>query len=506
MTDSDEIIQRAEDTVGKLLRNKWQLDRLLGVGGMAAVYAATHRNGQRAAIKILHPEAALGPRVKERFLREGYLANRVDHPGAVNILDDDVDADGTVYLVMELLEGESLETRLDRLNAPLPADELFQMTHAILDCLATAHEKGIVHRDIKPGNLFVTDDGQVKILDFGIARLTDGKKSAATTDAQALGTPGFMPPEQARGHWERVDGQSDLWAVGAVMFTALTGRFVHEAPTGNEQLLAAMTEPVVPIQELVPDLPEDAAQVIDRALEFDKGARWPSAPSMRDAVAAAYQSLTGKSLEEAPRLSVRAPRVSVANANSGAVTLDQGAPQQNPFATTARPVANTRPPAQGAALKVGLALSIAVAGAVFFMASHPTKRSTGASHLRMETSAPRAAGKSEPESAPERARPDAPPAAARSTPPGPPARAAAARASAADDGPMSSAAASGAESPTSDPQGTQAPTSPKPAASKRPVRVRRAAVHAAPPDGTAKKAEPPAAPLQEEIDLFSRRR
>src|SRR5262245_31657519 len=106
-----EAVRRAEQRLGKVLRSKWKLDELLGIGGMAAVYSATHRNGKRAAIKILQPEAALVPDVKARFMREGYLANKVGHSGAVSILDDDVDEDGTVFLVMELLHGETLEQR-----------------------------------------------------------------------------------------------------------------------------------------------------------------------------------------------------------------------------------------------------------------------------------------------------------------------------------------------------------------------------------------------------------
>ena len=115
MGDSDtEHKQQATARIGTVLREKWRLDALLGLGGMAAVYAATHRNGKLAAIKVLHPQAALVPDVKARFLREGYLANKVGHSGAVSILDDDVDVDGTVFLVMELLEGETLETRWSR--------------------------------------------------------------------------------------------------------------------------------------------------------------------------------------------------------------------------------------------------------------------------------------------------------------------------------------------------------------------------------------------------------
>src|SRR5581483_6135053 len=127
-------------------------------------------------------------------------------------------------LVMQLLNGETLDARLARSDGKLPQEEVLQITCAILDCLEAAHARGIVHRDIKPGNLFLTTDGLVKVLDFGIARLSERRgKQGDTTGMQALGTPDFMPPEQARGHWDQVDGRSDLFAVGAVMLYALTG-------------------------------------------------------------------------------------------------------------------------------------------------------------------------------------------------------------------------------------------------------------------------------------------
>lgn len=337
-TKDEELIRRAESARGKLLRDKWRLDHVLGIGGMATVYSATHRNGKRAAVKVLHPEAALAPTVKERFLREGYLANKVDHPGAVSILDDDVDADGTVFLVMELLDGETLDARLSRMGNKLPVPELLQVVDQVIDCLHAAHGKGIVHRDVKPGNLFITRSGAVKILDFGIARL-DGadKPKTGGTGGQTLGTPGFMSPEQARGRWNEVDAQSDLWAVGAVMFAALSGHHVHEAPTVNEQLLAAMTVPARPIRELAADVPEPVALLVDHALAFSKEGRWPNARALREAVRQAYEAVAGRPLEQAPRLSIRPPPAASVNQNDA--TIDAEAAEAIlQRATTARPV------------------------------------------------------------------------------------------------------------------------------------------------------------------------
>jgi hypothetical protein len=301
-----EIQERAETRIGAMLRDKWHIDGLIGLGGMAAVYEATHRNGKRAAIKILHAEAAMVPDIRARFLREGYLANRVGHPGAVSILDDDVDVDGTVYLVMELLEGQTLDSF--RGPTPVQADELLLIAHGVLDVLTAAHKKDIVHRDLKPANVFLCTSSAVKILDFGIARLQSvaaaQSPSAATGRDVTLGTPGYMPPEQARGHWDKVDAQSDLWSLGATLFALFSGRLVHEAPTVNEQLLAAMTQPAPPLKSVAPNVRAEVAALVDRALAFDKANRWPSATAMQDEVARVYELLTGNPVGDAPPVSV----------------------------------------------------------------------------------------------------------------------------------------------------------------------------------------------------------
>ena len=298
---------RARARVGTVLDEKWHLDALLGVGGMASVYAATHRNGKRAAIKVLHAEAALNPSIKARFVREGYVANRVGHEGSVSILDDDAAPDGSVFLVMELLEGETIDQRWLRGGKHLDAAEVLTIVDQVLDVLIAAHKKQIVHRDLKPGNLFLTREGVVKVLDFGIARLGDfspDKASATTSFHSSMGTLGFMPPEQARGRWEQVDGRTDLWALGATMFALLTGRHVHEAGTVNEQLLLAMTSPAPPIVSVSAEVAPPVAEVVDRALKYQTSERWESAHAMQQAVHRAYATLTGRALSLAPRLAV----------------------------------------------------------------------------------------------------------------------------------------------------------------------------------------------------------
>ncbi len=228
---------------------------------------------------------------RSRFLREGYVANKVGHPGTVQVLDDDTDEDGSVFLVMELLEGESFETRRARSQHVLSAIDVLKVADRVLDVLASAHDKGIVHRDIKPDNIFLTSDGGVKLLDFGIARLRDSMRRATMTSGGAIGTPAFMPPEQARGRWDDVGPRTDIWALGATMFTALTGRLVHEAETVNELLLAAMTKPAPPLSSILPGVPSAVATVVDRALAHDMDARWSDARTMQTMVRMAFQAL-----------------------------------------------------------------------------------------------------------------------------------------------------------------------------------------------------------------------
>jgi eukaryotic-like serine/threonine-protein kinase len=287
----------AEQRVGQILNQKWTLERLIDTGGMAAVYQATHRNGKRVAIKMLHPFIAAHADVRERFLREGYVANQVEHPGAVSILDDDVTADGAPFLVMELLEGDSLEGCMARAGGTLPIPDVLAVADQVLDVLAAFHARNVIHRDIKPGNLFVTKTGVVKVLDFGLARLRDPRIGGApTASGIVLGTASYMPPEQAQGKTSEIDARADVFAMGAVMFRALCGRPIHDGKSATERLFQAMKARA---QSLGVASPETAkvslgtVGVVDKALAFDKNERWPSAVEMRAAVRSTFAQLKG---------------------------------------------------------------------------------------------------------------------------------------------------------------------------------------------------------------------
>lgn len=282
----------AEKRVGQLLNNKWTIDRLIDVGGMAAVYQATHRNGKKVAIKMLHPYIAAHADVRERFLREGYVANQVEHPGAVSILDDDVTPDGAPFLVMELLEGDSVDAWMARAGSVLPLPDVLAIADQTLDVLAAFHARGVIHRDIKPGNLFVTKHGTVKVLDFGLARLRDPRIGGApTASGIVLGTAAYMPPEQAQGKSDQIDQRSDIFAVGAVMFRALAGRPVHDAKGATERLFQAMKDRAPSLGTVAPHMPPWVVGIVDKALAFDKRDRWSTAVEMRHAVRTTFAQL-----------------------------------------------------------------------------------------------------------------------------------------------------------------------------------------------------------------------
>jgi len=267
--------------VGSMLRDKWHLDRMLGIGGMAAVYSATHRNGSTAALKVLHPQYSAVPSIRERFLREAYISNKAGHDGIVKVRDDEVDENGSPFLVMELLEGTSVADRADAQGGRLPPKEALFVGQELLAVLEAAHAHGIVHRDIKPDNLFWTNEGRIKVLDFGIARLREDAPSKRTRTGMVFGTPGYMAPEQALGRWSQVDARTDLWAVGATIFNLLTGQSVHEGETDNERLVNAATRPARSLGRSMPDAPTVLVSVIDRALDFDQNKRYADARAMR---------------------------------------------------------------------------------------------------------------------------------------------------------------------------------------------------------------------------------
>lgn len=324
-----------ERRIGSVLRERYRITGVIGAGGMATVYLAVHRNGNRVALKMLHPELSRHAAHRERFVREAYVANSLEHPGAVRVLDDDVADDGSPFLVMELLLGETLAARLRRCGRLAPR-EVLAVGHALCDVLARAHACGVVHRDIKPDNLFLTTGGELKVLDFGIARVVQEGRESSTRTGHMLGTPAYMPPEQALGRRHAIDGRSDLWAVGATMFAAIAGRPVHQADTPEEAIVRSATEPAPGLASVAPEVPAAIAAVVDRALAFAPDQRFPDATAMQAAIAAAHLEVFGAGIEATPRPRGEPTAVTDATATTDTLPSDPG---------HARTQAGTRPPA-----------------------------------------------------------------------------------------------------------------------------------------------------------------
>jgi serine/threonine-protein kinase len=349
-----DTIRRAEERVGSLLNGKYRLERVLGIGGMAVVYAATHRNQKQFAVKMLHAELSIREGIRARFLREGYAANSVKHSGAVAVMDDDIAKDGAAFLVMELLEGSSVEELWNKYDRKLPLSCALAIGHELLDVLAAAHAKGIVHRDIKPANLFLTHEGQLKVLDFGIARVRDVAASGAdgTGTGMLLGTPAFMAPEQAIAKASEIDAQTDVWAVGATLFALLGGEFVHTGDNAAHILVTAATTPARSLAALSPESPAAVVEVVDRALAFYKSQRWLSAIAMRDAIREAHLAVFGRIVSRdslLPLVRGRSPEGAAAQQTEIPTTVPPTTFAQSPRPQTTAPMPG---PAESVVLNV----------------------------------------------------------------------------------------------------------------------------------------------------------
>jgi serine/threonine-protein kinase len=276
-----------------ILGGRYKLLDPLGRGGMGIVYEAVQEGlGRRVAIKILDARLSEDREQLERFRREAEVVAALGHPNIVQVTDfqyPEKDGDQP-FIVMELLRGESLGATLAR-EQVLTAQRAAFVGAQVLSALIAAHRAGVVHRDIKPDNIFLLSDAAVpdtvKVLDFGIAKLAvlggEGQQKLTGTGAM-LGTPAFMAPEQARGEPD-VDARADVYAVGATLYQALSGRLPHDAPSIPALLFAIVEKMPPPLRELRPDLPAELSNVIERAMAKDRNARFADADAMRRALA-----------------------------------------------------------------------------------------------------------------------------------------------------------------------------------------------------------------------------
>ena len=276
--------------LGEVVGGKYRIVRLLAAGGMGAVYEAQHAVVKRRfAVKFLHPELALRRDILARFQREAEAAGALESENVAAAVDFGIAADGTPYIIMEYLVGESLAELLER-EGRLPAARAADLVAQACRGIEAAHRAGIVHRDLKPRNLFVCrrQDGTdlVKVLDFGVAKLEAlDENTAATHTGAVLGTAAYMAPEQARGD-KQIDHRADVYALGAILYELVSGRRPHPGESQNAILYHISTQPVVPLETVDPGLPAALAATATRALAHDPEARFPSAAELADALVA----------------------------------------------------------------------------------------------------------------------------------------------------------------------------------------------------------------------------
>lgn len=282
-----------DDLVGRVLSGTYRVTTVLGEGGMGRVYAAEHTrlSGKRFAIKVLHHELVRQDHLQARFEREAEAMSLLHHRNIVGVYDVDRAEDGRPFMVCEFLEGRELGDYLDEVGK-LPLETAVSIGQQLCRALAVAHAAGVTHRDMKPENVFLVGEDprrpSVKLLDFGLARLEGTDADSLTQAGTIMGTPSYMAPEQAKG--SRVDGRADVYAVGAILYRALTGQRPYEREDARATLAALLVEEPPRPRAIDPKIPEDVEVVIQTAMARDPSERYQSAEDLEDALA----SLAGK--------------------------------------------------------------------------------------------------------------------------------------------------------------------------------------------------------------------
>src|SRR5712675_3191236 len=252
--------------VAQVLSANYELETEVGRGGMGIVYCARDKRLKREiAIKVLPPELSFRADIRQRFLREAETAAQLNHPNIVPIYTVE-ERDNLVYFVMAYIKGDNLGQRLQQ-HGPIPPVEVRRILREVADALSYAHNRNVIHRDIKPDNIIIDEEtGRAMVTDFGIARaLTDSGDSRLTATGMAIGTPAYMSPEQAAGD-SAIDGRSDLYSLGVVAYQMLTGELPFQAPTVPALLMKQISEVPVAINRKRPETPDDLSLTVMRCL------------------------------------------------------------------------------------------------------------------------------------------------------------------------------------------------------------------------------------------------
>jgi eukaryotic-like serine/threonine-protein kinase len=275
---------------GQTIAGKYRLNRSLGTGGMATVWSATNVFTEREfAVKFLLPHVASTPEAARRFLLEAKVSARINHPNIIEVIDVGQTDEGALFLVMELLQGISLEAAIRRQKPAMKVSEFLHIMADVAQALAAAHRNGVIHRDLKPSNVFLhrDRDGQTlpKVLDFGVSKFIDEDGAGAmTTVGTILGSPLYMSPEQAIGA-EGIDGRTDVFAFGAILFEALCGERAYSALNLNALIVAIATTQPRRIEECAPTLPQPLKDLVDACMVTDKTRRLASFDAVAERLA-----------------------------------------------------------------------------------------------------------------------------------------------------------------------------------------------------------------------------
>src|ERR1700730_10594687 len=290
--DGEVLEEDPSSLIGSALDGQYQIEALLGKGGMGAVYRARHiLLGDRVAIKLLPPEMRSNTEWLRRFQREGQAARRFRHPNAVTVYDLRTAGDGTIYMVMEYVEGHTLDAELKK-RGRFTAGEALETLEPIMSVLETAHSMGVVHRDLKPENIMIGKPGAggprvVKLLDLGIAKMREiagvesGGNTALTMAGQVLGTPYYMSPEQwgeiPRDENLEIDGRADIYSLGLVFYEMISGKRCYSGMTLHELRREHIATTLPPINEVMPDVPRGFSDALVRATAKDRSGRQSTA-------------------------------------------------------------------------------------------------------------------------------------------------------------------------------------------------------------------------------------
>jgi serine/threonine protein kinase len=376
---------RSSVDVGSVIADTYIIERLIGEGGMGSVFLASHNRlpGKRVAIKMLHVELN-NDDVLTRFRREATIATQLDHPNIVRVDDFNVHEDGTPYLILEYLEGESLAQRLT--HGPMPLDQVLAIVRMVGSAIDAAHQLGYVHRDLKPQNIFLipTDvDGKLvdtaKVLDFGISKMRNST-TVKTQENTLLGTPQYMAPEQATGQHTAVDDRTDVFALGAIVYEMLTGKPAFSGESIPEVVFKVVYEQPPPLAQAAPDVPAAVVAAVERAMQKAQDDRFPT-------VNAFVETLTGRPIvQRSSMISLSPDRAKPGTSTTGkrggqdayASTVDSGSvakslahvvsPHAETMASQGGDERSPTAPRRPRALMFGIAIASVLGGAaaIFF--------------------------------------------------------------------------------------------------------------------------------------------